>query len=179
MIRRIIGAALLNTKVYEDVEHDKTADRQAYLVVLVAAALVGLGAGLSNGPEVSRSLALLVYAIVVTFVLYFVWAGVAYYLGTGYFGGKADPGQLRRTIGFAHGPQALGFFVFLNPWIWWIGALWSLAAAFVATRQALDVSNGKTLVVLLLSGGIVVMVGFFVMGFLGLWILPAGLTSAG
>lgn len=182
MIRRVIGAALLNSKVYEEVEHDAAHERQAYAVVLGAAALFAIGVGIDQyqkaGGFEGATILKFLYALGATFVMYFIWAGVAYYLGTGFFGGKADPGELRRTIGFAHGPQALGLLVFVNPYFWSIGVLWSLVCGFVATRQALDVSNGKTFVVLLLSGGIVVMVGFFLLGFLGLWIVPAGINAA-
>ena len=43
MIRRMIGAARLKSEIYEEVEADKSATRQAMLVVVIVALATGIG----------------------------------------------------------------------------------------------------------------------------------------
>jgi hypothetical protein len=171
---------MLDKSVYEEVEHDTTLDKEAMLVVALAALASGLGAAIeryrADGEFGQGTILGLLYAMGASLLLYFIWAGVTYYVGTGFFGGKATPGQLRRTLGYASAPQALGFFRFgliASPWVpFAIGVLWSMVTGFVAIRQALDVSNGKTLAVVILGGGIAIMIVTFVFGLLGFFIFP-------
>ena len=46
-VQRVIGASMLDPAVYEDVEGDRNANRQALAVVLLSGAALGVG-GLSN-----------------------------------------------------------------------------------------------------------------------------------
>jgi hypothetical protein len=188
MLRRAARAAMLDKRVYEEVEHDESLNKEALAVVALAALATGVGAALeryqADGAFGQGTLIRLLYAMGASLLLYFIWSGVTYYVGTGFFGGRATPGQLRRTLGYASAPQALGFFRFLaGPTYFWvpfaIGLLWSIATGFVAIRQALDVSNGKTLGVVLIGGGIAIMVITFVFGFLGFLIFPIAMRGMG
>ena len=67
-----------------------------------------------------------------------------YFVGTSFFGGTADIGEMLRVVGFAYAPMVLG----LTPCVGWIiGLLWTLAALVVSTRQGLDVDTGKAVII--------------------------------
>ena len=50
MIRRMIGAAKLDTTIYEEVEEDASATQQALTVVVLVAVATGIGTFGSGGP---------------------------------------------------------------------------------------------------------------------------------
>ena len=134
-IGRMIGAALLDVDTYEAVEHDTTLTPQAAAVVVIAAVATGLATSET-----------VVGGIVGGLVGWFFMAGTIYFIGTRLFGGTATWGELLRTLGFAASPKILVILAVL-PLVGWAVQLavgiWSLAAAIVAIRQALDVSTGK------------------------------------
>ena len=49
MLQRMIGAALLKAHTYEDVENDRTATKQALLVVVLVSIASGIGAIAAGG----------------------------------------------------------------------------------------------------------------------------------
>ena len=139
--RRLVGAAMFDVAVYEDVEHDAAATWQAAGVVglvAIATALGGLRGGL-GGP---------VAGVIGAYVGWALWSGTCYLVGTQLFEGTANWGELLRTIGFAQAPgilfalvllPALGVFLQVAIFIWMIGT------ALVAIRQALDFSTMRAL----------------------------------
>ena len=76
MIERMIGAAKLDVKVYEEVEKDTTATQQALLVVVIVAIATGIGSFASGG-----MLGLFV-GIVGGAGLWAMWAWITHYIGT-------------------------------------------------------------------------------------------------
>jgi hypothetical protein len=140
--QRMIGAALLETRVYEEVEADQWGTGQALGVVLLASAAGGIGlAGRARDPQ-----AVLV-AVVGALVGWMAWAALTYLLGTRVFPESqthADLGELLRTIAFASSPgllRALGVIPVVG-WPIYVGAsIWMLVAMVVAIRQALDYSS--------------------------------------
>jgi hypothetical protein len=173
MVGRMIGAALLNKQVYNEVEHNKALDREALLVVVLAVLADGIGLALAywmggGSPNLVGTALRLGFAVVVGIFVYWVWAFVTYYVGTSLFKGTADVGQLRRTIGYAQTPRALGLFAFLpaiGPYLSTIAFLWAFVAGLVAVREALDFSLGKTLATVFL-GWILAMFLFFFLAYL-------------
>ena len=134
-IGRMIGAAMLDVDTYEAVEHDTTLTSQAAAVVVLAA----IAAGLATSDTV-------IGGIVGGLVGWFFMAGTIYFIGTRLFGGTATWGELLRTLGFAASPKILIIFAAIPLLGWFVSVpvgIWSLAAAIVAIRQALDVSTGK------------------------------------
>ena len=139
MLRRMIGAATLNTSVYEEVEADRSATVQALAVVILVSLVSGIGF-LIDG-DFSRMFGMVIGSI-------FLWGLLAlttYVAGTTLFRGaetEADWGQLLRTLGFAQSPRILFLFapvggvigvtIFIAAWFWW------LVASVIAVRQALD-----------------------------------------
>ena len=138
LTERMLGAAKLDPATYEEVESDVTATPQAMLVVVLANLAAGIG--------VVRELGFggLVVATLISLIGWFVWAFVAYFVGTRLLAGpgtRADLGQLLRTIGFSAAPgliRVLGIVPGLDWLVSVVAALWMLAAMVVAVRQALD-----------------------------------------
>ncbi|MCG8470030.1 MAG: YIP1 family protein [Gemmatimonadetes bacterium] len=138
---RMIGAATLDVPTYEEVEHDESATGQAAGVVVIVAVCGAIGAlGQGGGGIVSRSVgALLMWAI---------WSGVTFFIGTRLFAGTATWGELLRTIGFAQSPGVLfilGAVPLIGGLAGAVGSIWVLIAGIIAIRQALDFDTGKAL----------------------------------
>ena len=154
---RMIGAAKLDVRIYEEVEADTGATRQAMGVVLLSSLAggigsVGMGAGGLGGVVVGGILALLGWV---------AWAFVTYIIGTRLLPEPqthADVGELMRTLGFAQAPgllRVLGGFSGLGPVIWSLVSIWMLVAMVVAVRQALDYSSTLRAVGVCLVGWVV------------------------
>ncbi|MBV9544280.1 MAG: YIP1 family protein [Chloroflexi bacterium] len=147
---RMLRAARLDVGLYEEVEADIRATNQALLVVVIVAIAAGIGAALGGGNVVGR----LVAGILNALIGWAVWSYVVYFVGTRFMGGTATYGELLRTLGFAETPGILaifGFIPILGGILALIGGIWTLVASFIATRQALDIDNGKTIITILLA----------------------------
>lgn len=167
LVARMIGAAMLNVNTYEEVEADQSATSQAAVVVGIAAVSSGLAAfraGVVPG---------VVTLVVGTFAAYLGWivmSYITYFVGTRMFEGKADVGELMRTLGFAQAPRVagvLGIIPFLGVLINFALALWCLATAFIAIRQALDIDNTKaaiTAVVSWIAAWVIIAIPMMIMG---------------
>lgn len=168
MLNRIIGVFKLDVNTFEEVEHDQNATTQAALIVAVVAVIAALGSGLGASMSDSSFVGSFFGTLVWTFVGWLLWSAVSYFVGTTFFGGKADLGEMLRVIGFAFAPQILGIIPCFGAIV---GAIWSLVAGFVAVRQGLDVDNTKAF--------FTIAVGFIVY-ILGMWListLVGGATS--
>lgn len=146
--QRIIGAATLDVRTYEEIEHDRNATGQAAGVVAIAAVASAIGAlGPAGGSP-------LIGGTITAFVGWAVWAGVTLAIGSWLFGGTADLGEMLRTLGFANAPGILyifGFLPFLGGLIGLVVLPWMLACGVVAIRQALDFSTGKAIATALIG----------------------------
>ena len=135
---RLIGAAKLDVKIYEEVEADRGALNQAMSVVILSSVAGGIGiigtAGF-KGVFMGAFIAL---------IAWFVWAYLTYIIGTKILPEpqtKADLGELLRTIGFSSAPgiiRVLGIIPGLGGIIFAVAGIWMLIAMIVAIRQALD-----------------------------------------
>jgi hypothetical protein len=150
-VDRVVGAARLDAKVYEEVEADPTAMGQAMAVVGAAALASGIG-------SIDIGATGAVAAVVGGFVGWFLWAVVTWLIGTKLLpepGTSADLGQMLRTIGFSAAPGVLNVLGII-PFIGWIvslvAAVWQLVAMVVAVRQALDYkTTGRAVLVCLIG----------------------------
>ena len=135
---RLIGAAKLDIKIYEEVEADKGAMNQAMGVVILSSVAAGLGVIGKAG-----FVGLLMGALM-ALIGWFIWAYLTYVIGTKILPEpqtKADLGQLLRTIGFSSSPglmRILGIIPGLSTLVYSIAGIWMLVAMAVAIRQALD-----------------------------------------
>ena len=141
MIKRMLGAARLDAAIYEEVESDPSATKQALTVVILVALATGIGTFGTGGP------AGLVVGIVAGIGLWALWAWITYFVGTTILKTgetEANWGQLARTLGFAQSPGLLkvaGFIPVLGPWVFTIASIWQLVAMVIAIRQALDFTS--------------------------------------
>ena len=116
MIKRMMGAARLDAAIYEEVESDPSATKQALTVVILVALATGIGTFGTGGP------AGLVVGIVAGIGLWALWAWITYFVGTTILKtGETETnwGQLARTLGFAQSPgllKVVGFIPVLGPW---------------------------------------------------------------
>jgi hypothetical protein len=150
---RMLRAARLNVPLYEEVEADTTATTQALTVVVLVSLATGIGnaiAGASRGNLVGA----LIGGIVTALIGWAVWSFVTYFVGTRFFGGVATYGEVLRTLGFAESPGVLtilSFIPILGGIISFVAGIWIIVTSFIAIRQALDISNGKTVGVIVVG----------------------------
>lgn len=138
--RRVLGAAVLDRRTYEEVEGDARATGQAVGVVVLASVAGGTGLlGLGAQPPQS-----LVAGILGSLIGWVAWAGLTYLIGTHLLPEpqtRANLGELLRTTAFASAPgflRVLGVIPLLGLVIYAIASIWMLLAMIVAVRQALD-----------------------------------------
>jgi hypothetical protein len=152
IVERMIGAAKLDVRTYEEVEHDDNATIQAFIVVILVAIASGVGLLLIDG-EISAFFGGLARAI----LNWIIFAAVAYFVGTRLIPGEetqATVDQLLRTMGFAQTPGLLSILAFipvLGILVAIVVFVWTIVAAVVGLRQALDTSTGRAIGVALLS----------------------------
>ncbi len=155
IIDRMRGAAMLDVATYEEVEHDRGATGQAFIVVVLVAICAGIG-GLGDGG--SGFLGGLIGAI----LGWLSWSAVTMFVGTRLFGGTADWGELLRTLGFAQAPGVLailGIIPVLGGLVQFVVWIWLLVAGIVAIRQALDIDTGKAILTALVGWLAMVVIG--------------------
>jgi len=176
---RMMRAARLNVPLYEEVEADNTATTQALTVVVLVALASGIGNAIaaSTGATSGGVVGGLIGGIVSALIGWAVWSWVVFFVGTRLFGGVATYGEVLRTLGFADTPGILTILVFipvLGPIVSFIAYLWVLVASFIAIRQALDISNGKTVGTIIV--GIIAL--FIVVAIIGTILAAIGIGAA-
>ena len=135
--RRALRAARLDAQLFEEVEDDPRATVQAGGVVVLAAVAAGVGSG-------ARGFGEILLGTVAALVSWFVWAYLAYWIGTRLLpepATRANHGELLRAVGFASAPgvlRVLGVIEPLRGLVFLVAGLWMLVATVIAVRQALD-----------------------------------------
>jgi hypothetical protein len=161
LVERMIAAAMLDPSVYEEVEADRTATGQAAAVVAIVAVCSAIGSIRHGGGSILG-------ALIGAFLGWLIWAGLTYLIGTRVFGGTADMGEMLRTLGFAQAPGVLGILgiiPFLGGMVRFAVFLWTLVAAVIAIRQALDFDTGKAVLTAVLAAVVVAVVLLSIMAF--------------
>ena len=135
---RIIRAAKLDVRLYEEVEADTGAMGQAMGVVVLSSIAAGVGSIARAG------LGGIFTGTIVALIGWYVWAYLTYFIGTKFLPEpqtKANPGELLRTIGFSSSPgliRVLGIIPGLAGMVFLVASIWMLMAMVIAVRQALD-----------------------------------------
>ncbi len=135
---RIVRAARLDVHLYEEVEADKGAMKQAMGVVVLSSIAAGIGVIAKGG------LGGILMGTIVSLIGWYIWAYLTYFIGTKLLPEpetKADHGELLRTIGFSSSPgliRVLGIIPGLGKVVFLVASIWMLAAMVIAVRQALD-----------------------------------------
>jgi hypothetical protein len=154
---RIIRAAKLDPKLYEEVEADPGAMQQAMTVVVLSSVAAGIGVIVYQG------LMGIFIGAVAALIGWYIWASLTYFIGTKILPEpqtKADIGELLRTIGFSSSPgliRVLGIIPALGPLVFFVANIWMLIAMVIAVRQALDYKSTPKAVVVCLIGWFVQM----------------------
>jgi hypothetical protein len=172
LFNRVMRAAMLDVELYKEVESDTSLNQEALIVVILVSLAGGIGSfigGLIGGSFGSALLALIV-TVVIGVINYYIWAYVTYFVGTQLFQADVDAGEMLRVLGYASGPRVLSILSFIPC----IGALislaagiWALVAAFIGSREALDLDTGKTLITVVIGWVIVTVIGMLVLAVLG------------
>jgi hypothetical protein len=168
-ISRIIRAAKLDAHLYEEVEADKGAMRQAMLVVVLSGVAAGLGS-ISKG-----GLPGILLGTVAALAGWYIWAFLIYLIGTKLLpepNTRSDIGELLRTIGFSSSPgliRVLGVIPGLEGGVFFVVAtVWMLVAMVIAVRQALDYTGTMRAIAVCIIGWIVqILIFLLLLSFFG------------
>jgi hypothetical protein len=165
---RIIRAAKLDVRLYEEVEADKGAMGQAMAVVILSSIAGGIGTPARLG------LGGILVGTIAALVAWYIWAFLTYFIGTKLLPEpqtKADVGELLRTIGFSSSPgliRVAGIIPFLRGLVFIVAGVWMLVAMVIAVRQALDYQSTSRAVGVCIIGWIaqalVLMLLFYFLG---------------
>ena len=167
MLGRIMRAARLDSRLYEEVEADRGALGQAIGVVVLGSIASGVGGGGLIG------ITAIAGGAIRELIVWVIWAALTYLIGAKLLPEpqtRADLGELLRTIGFANAPCLLRIFALIpgaTSLVFAVSGVWRLAAMVVAVRQALDYSSTWRAVVVCLIGLLVDLFSFLVL----LWLL--------
>jgi hypothetical protein len=136
-VDRMIGAARLDLRIYEEVEADTKATGQAMGVVILSSIAQGIG-NISYGPRV------LISGTLFALIGWVIWASLTYVIGARILPEpqtRSDVGELLRTMGFSSSPgllRVLGIIPFLGRFLLFLILIWMLVTMVIAVRQALD-----------------------------------------
>lgn len=162
MLQRMIGAALFNAQTYEEVEADQNALGQALMVVVlvtICGAIGGLIGDILDGATALGLILGLCIGLAFGIVRWALWVTVILMVGSGLLRTGATEtnwSEVGRVLGFAYTPGLLSIFSWI-PGIGWLIAVvaffWTLAAAIMGVRQAMDFENtGRAILVVVIAG---------------------------
>jgi hypothetical protein len=138
---RMIRAARLDVRLYEEVEADQSATGQAMVVVVLSSVAAGVATVATGG------IGGIVLGTVGALIGWVVWAYLTYLIGTRILPEpqtKADVGELLRTLGFSSSPGVIriaGIVPGLTKLSFLVAAVWMLVTMVIAVRQALDYTS--------------------------------------
>ncbi len=176
LISRMVRAARLDPLLYRELQSDSGAIRQAFQVVILSSAALGLGAGVLSliAGDISAALGGLLRATAFALVSWGIWALIAYQIGGVVLRASGEGAThglagFLRIIGFSASPGVLQVFVFLaGSVVLLIANIWMTVAMVIAVREALGIGTW--------GAAIATLVGFlisrFTVTFLFLLILP-------
>jgi len=155
LIDKMIRAAKLDAQLYEEVEKDTEATKEAFLVVLIGAICNGIG---SVGIVGAKGLIIGLLSGIIGWLL---WSVIIFLIGVKIFKHTSDIGELLRCLGFAYSPNVLsilGIIPIIGFIIRFIVSIWVLITFIVAVRQALDCGTERAIFISIL-------------GFIAFWII--------
>ena len=138
---RIIRAAKLQSRLYEEVKTDEDTTIQALVVVLLSGLYASIGASTHAG------VGGMVMGGLVALLAWYIWTLLTYILGVKLFPisqTSASHRELWRTLGFASAPGVLRVFGAIPGFTgiaFLVAAVWMFIAAVIAVRQALDYTS--------------------------------------
>lgn len=164
MIQRMIGAAFFNAHTYEEVEADQGALGQAIGVVIlvtICGAIGGLVGDIIEGASFLGIIVGLCLGLTFGIVRWALWVTVVLMVGGGLLrtsGTQTSWGEMGRVLGFAYAPGVLSIFSWVpavGEIFFLAGFLWTVAAAVMGVRQAMDFEGtGRAILVVVIAGAI-------------------------
>lgn len=167
LTQRLIGAAALDTAIYEEVEADPAATGQALFVVVLSSVCAGIGAG---GLEGRGTVTNIVFISCIAIIAWAAWALVTFEIGRRLLPEpqtRVDVGELLRTTGFASTPgiiRIVGIIPSAAIPAFAISSIWMLFAMIVAVRQALDYTSTARAVAVCVLGWVLALAIAVTMG---------------
>lgn len=179
----MIRAARLDKEFYEEVEHDTSYNQDALVVVILASlagALGGFLASLFRG-HIGAAIFALIVGAVTSVVSYYIWVFLVQFIGTKFFKGTGDFGEVARALGFAWAPRVLNILSFipiLGGIIGFVSWIWTIATGFVATRQALDQDDTNAALTVIVAAVVAFLISLVIGLVFGLIGAALGLAGA-
>ena len=151
----MIRASRLDPALYEEVEADSGAFRQAVAVVVLSSIAAGIGVVQKAGASgiLAGALSALISWLVWSYIIFIIGGRLLPEPQT-----STDYGELLRTIGFASAPgliRVLGVIPGFAGFIFLLASIWMVAAMVVGVRQALDYKSTLRAVAVCVAGWIV------------------------
>ncbi len=189
-IDRMLRAAKLDARLFDEVKGDPNATKQALLIVLavsiaqgiaaliggiIAGAMVSAVAGATGVPGAAASAGAMAGggvvgffgAIVFGLVGWVVMSFLAQIIGTKALGGTGTFQEVLRVMGFAHSPQVLdilGFIPVLGGLIGFATMIWRMVVSVIALRQTLGLDTTKAVILVVILVVIFMVVSAVVVG---------------
>jgi hypothetical protein len=165
---RMVRAAKLEPGLYDEVNADTAASKQAFFAVILSGVSLGIGLSVGVGLETASGVRLadvdwgqfalyLVSPVLGGILFWLVWSLLAYWIGTTILRTEETSATYRgvlRAVGFANSPGVLGFLSllpYIGPIILLVVSAWVLVAEIVALRQAIHLSTLRAVGVWVLS----------------------------
>jgi hypothetical protein len=180
IINGMMRAMRLDKSFYEEVEHDPSYNQDALIVVILVSLVGAVGNFLGSliaGRSFFAAIGGLIVGLLLAVLGYFLWVFVAHFVGTRFFKGSGERGEVQRAFGFAYAPQILNILAFIpcvGGLIGLVAWIWSIATGFVAIRQSLDQDNTNAALTVIVSAIVV----FIVISVLGAIFAAMGLGVA-
>ena len=157
-VDRMIRAAKLDVRLYEEVEADKSALFQSMMVVVLSSVAAGIGVAGKGGIAglLAGSISALIFWLIWSYLTFIIGAKILPTQET-----RADYGELLRTIGFSSSPgliRILGIIPGLTWIVSTVASIWMFIAMVIAVRQALDYTSTLRAVGVCIIGGIIYVV---------------------
>jgi hypothetical protein len=173
IIDGVIRAARLDKSFYAEVEKDTSYSTDALIIVIAVSVLGAVGAFLGTligGGGFLRAIGTFIWGVVWGVAAYYLLSFIISWVGTSFFKGQGDMGEVQRCLGFAYAPRLLSILAVI-PCIGWIAALagwiWSAVMGFVAIREALDQDTTNAVLTVVVSFVAVIVIGLVIGGILG------------
>jgi hypothetical protein len=150
----MIGAAKLDSNVFREIEHDRSANLQAAGVVVLVSLATAIG-GARDG------VGGFVFGLIVALGGWLIASAIVLFIGTRVLPEpqtEADWGQTLRCMAFAYSPGVLRIFAvipFLGGIVLFGTWIWMLIATIVAVQEALDYRDTWRAPVVVLLGWLV------------------------
>ncbi len=160
ILRHVVSASLLDVDFFNRAETDTSLNLQAGVIVVLASGAAGIGSAIAADSNLAAAAAL---SAITGVIGWLVWSYVAMAVGTRVFKGTSDFGQMRRVIGFAYAPLAIG----IVPWLGLIGAVWVLFAAVIAIREGMEFSTKRSIATMAVGWGVWLIATIAINVFLG------------